>query len=268
MKILILGDMGQLGSALRKNLEQNHEVKGWDIKRSQSEDLRIHGGELLRDIATAEFVVFLAFDVGGSKYLNRYQCTNDFISNNARIMENTFHALNVSGTPFIFASSQMASITRSPYGVLKLLGEKYTKSLGGISARLWNVYGEEPRNEKSHVITDFIHMARDGEIRMLTDGSERRQFLHTDDFCSAVRCVMELYHRVPREVHVSSFEWTPILDVAQIIADKMGAKVIPGKLKDSIQSGEVIEPEGNLLPWWRPAINLRTGIAKIIKATA
>ena len=41
----------------------------------------------------SDFIFFLAFDVGGSRYLKKYQNTFDFISNNMRIMENTFSIL-------------------------------------------------------------------------------------------------------------------------------------------------------------------------------
>ena len=60
--------------------------------------------------------------------------------------------------PVIFASSQMSELNHSSYGMLKLLGEKMTRDIGGVSARFWNVFGYEPDGEKSHVITDFIKM--------------------------------------------------------------------------------------------------------------
>ena len=44
----------------------------------------------------------------------------------------------------------------SPYGVMKRVGEMYTKSLGGLIVHFWNVYGIEKDMEKAHVITDFI----------------------------------------------------------------------------------------------------------------
>jgi nucleoside-diphosphate-sugar epimerase len=49
------------------------------------------------------------------------------------------------------------------------------------------VYGKEHDEEKSHVITDFIKMAKqDGVIKMRTDGTESRQFLYADDACEAL----------------------------------------------------------------------------------
>ena len=105
-------------------------------------------------------------------------------------MEYTFQAIHDSGKPFIFVSSQMANLSFSPYGALKVVGEHYTRALGGIIVKLWNVYGVETDMEKSHVITDFIHKAKNTRcIDMITDGTESRQFLHAED-CS--RCLLTL----------------------------------------------------------------------------
>ena len=70
-------------------------------------------------------------------------------------MKNTFGELRRTKTPFVFASSQMYNMD-NVYGTLKFLGEHYTRILGGLSVRFWNVYGPEEINEKSHVIPDFI----------------------------------------------------------------------------------------------------------------
>jgi hypothetical protein len=72
----------------------------------------------------ADFVFFLAFDVGGSRYLKKYQHTFDFINNNTRLMANTIWTyLNKYKKRFVFASSQMSNMSYSPYGVLKRVGE-------------------------------------------------------------------------------------------------------------------------------------------------
>ena len=60
---------------------------------------------------------------------------------------------------FIFASSQMSNMNYSNYGILKLIGEKISKTTNGLVVKFWNVYGLEKDISKSHVITDFILMA-------------------------------------------------------------------------------------------------------------
>ena len=138
--MLILGSKGQIGSGIEVYLrERNFEVTGFDLQESELEDLRIHNSELLKEsIAKTDFVLFFAFDVGGSKYLESNQNNYEFIDNNLRIMVNTFSELESSQKKFIFASSQMAGMTHSTYGVLKLLGEKMATAIGGRTMRFWN----------------------------------------------------------------------------------------------------------------------------------
>ena len=71
-------------------------------------------------------------------------------------MANAFGLIEKYKKPFVFASSQMSNMSYSPYGVLKRVGELYTKSLGGLIVKFWNVYGIEKDMNKAHVITDFI----------------------------------------------------------------------------------------------------------------
>ena len=47
---------------------------------------QIPNHNLEREVEKADFVFFLAFDVGGSRYLKKYQHTFQFIDNNARLM--------------------------------------------------------------------------------------------------------------------------------------------------------------------------------------
>ena len=67
--------------------------------------------------------------------------TFEFLSNNIRIMENTFTLVKKFKKPFLFASSQMSNMTYSNYGILKNLGEKYSEILDGLVVKFWNVFG-------------------------------------------------------------------------------------------------------------------------------
>ena len=72
MKYLVLGSSGQVGLELCKFLKkEGHEVVEFDIVADESQDLRIPNvlDEIIRDV---DFVMFLAFDVGGSRYLKKY----------------------------------------------------------------------------------------------------------------------------------------------------------------------------------------------------
>ena len=270
MKYLILGSSGQIGTALTQWCDNNEiAYEGFDVTRTPEEDLRIEQNpRLLKALSDSDFVMFLAYDVGGSRYLSSKQNQLEFISNNARLMEYTFQAIHDSGKPFIFVSSQMANLSFSPYGALKVVGEHYTRALGGIIVKLWNVYGVETDMEKSHVIMDFIHKAKDTRcIDMITDGTESRQFLHAED-CS--RCLLTLagkYESIPRdqELHIASGSWNSILEVAQLVASLFpGTTIQPAEAKDEVQQDARIDPNPFIQNYWKPKISLDAGVRRVV----
>lgn len=276
MKILILGSEGQIGKPLAHYTRQKgHSVIEYDIRKSIYEDLRMFEPdrkikwEYLEDcVRGCDFVFFLAWDVGGSKYLSDAESSFSFIHNNVAIMNSTFHMLKKHNKPFVFTSSQMAGMTHSPYGNTKVIGERYTKALGGISIRLWNVYGYEEVTKRSHVITDFVEMGLSGDvIEMRTDGTETRQFLYVEDCCEALFAMVELYDKISRdeELHVSSYSWTSIEEVAKVVSTLCNCSYIKGDLKDDVQMSMQEEPNKNALKYWKPKTSICEGIKCIIK---
>jgi nucleoside-diphosphate-sugar epimerase len=267
-RILVLGSSGQVGGYLCPFLaKQGHEVAGFDIVESPNQDLRITDNELLDDLVRAsDFVYFLAFDVGGSRYLKKYQHTFDFTNNNIRLMSNTFSCLKKHQKPFVFASSQMSNMDYSPYGSQKRLGEHYTELLGGVTVKFWNVYGIEKDLEKSHVITDFILKAKNnGVIDMLTDGTEERQFLYAEDCSEALNVVREKYEELDRDrdIHITNHRWDTILSVADEVVKHFPAEVVPSDKKDEVQKGKRNEPDPYILEFWKPKTTLEQGIGEI-----
>jgi nucleoside-diphosphate-sugar epimerase len=274
MKVAVLGSSGQVGSHLVNYLkERDHVVHGYDIVPGDATDFTI-------DLSTSksftpsslngvDFVYFLAFDVGGSRYLKQYQDTYHFMHNNTSLMSNVFNVLQTTNIPFIFTSSQMANMSYSPYGILKTIGELYTKTLNGLVVKFWNVYGVEHDLEKSHVITDFIIKARDtGKIDMMTDGTEVRQFLHADDCSECLEILAQKYSQIDRskELHVTNFQWHSILEVANMIVQHFPkCKVMPSDNKDTVQQDKRNEPDSYILNYWQPRISLPEGIDSIIK---
>lgn len=271
MKHLILGSSGQIGLSLYKFLLKNNESPiTFDIVDDFAEDLRLKDNRiLLEKIDDADFVHFLAFDVGGSRYLKTYQHTQDFLSNNVRLMEYTFKSLRDSKKPFIFASSQMSNMSYSPYGTLKALGEAYTKSLNGLVVKFWNVYGVEHDPLKTHVITDFLNSAKNTKIiNMLTDGEEQRQFLHAEDCSRCLNTLAYKYEEIPRDknLHITSFDWISIYEIAKIVGEVYPGTIIKrGELKDTVQLDKRNEPDPYIFEYWRPQIKLIDGIRLISK---
>jgi len=189
--------------------------------------------------------------------------------NNVAIMHTVFSCLAETKRPFVFASSQMASMSYSTYGLTKNLAEKLTQTLGGITVKFWNVYGVELDPEKTHVVTDFINKARDtGVIDMRTDGLESRQMLHADDCSRALYVLSERYQDLPRdqEYHVTSFEWHTMLEVAETVAEHFpGTKVLPAATKDDVQRDAKNEPDPFIMRYWQPQIDLEQGISDIVQ---
>ena len=266
MKYLVLGSSGQIGLELCKFIrKEGHKVVEFDIVADKLQDLRIPNvlDELVKDV---DFVMFLAFDVGGSRYLKKYQHTFEFIDNNVRLTLFTFETLKKYNKPFIFASSQMANMSYSPYGVCKSIGEVYAKALNGLTVKFWNVYGPEHDMEKSHVITDFIIKARQGKIEMMTDGTEERQFLHAEDCSRCLLALSEKYNEIDRDsnLHITNFEWNTILEVAEIIKEFIPCEIVPSEEIDSVQMNKRNEPDPYILNFWKPKISIKEGIEKII----
>ena len=275
-KILILGSEGQIGSHLKKFLKKKkYNVLEFDLVRSKKEDLRLNQNKNLIDkIKKTDFIYFLAFDVGGSRYLKKYQNTYEFISNNIKIIENTFEIIKKNNKPFLFASSQMSNMSYSPYGLLKNIGEKYTEILGGLVVKFWNVYGIEKDLKKSHVITDFILMSlKNNKIRMLTDGREKRDFLYAEDCCVGLEKILINFKKIKKNkksVDLTTGKYTSIFNIAKIIQKLLKKKNIkikiePSKNKDSVQLDKRNKPDMFLKKYWRPQFTLEKGIEEIIK---
>ena len=273
MRVTILGSSGQIGAYLTEYLRnKGHEVIEFDKNFDEKHDMtvipniKLHGA-----IHQSDFVFFLAFDVGGSHYLKKYQHTFKFLDNNARMMGSAFEYIQKYNKPFVFASSQMSNMSYSPYGVMKRVGELYTKSLNGLIVKFWNVYGIEKDMEKAHVITDFIVKGFEtGNIDMMTDGTEEREFLYAEDCCEALETVMQEYTAFTSsdELHITSGVSTSILEIArniQSLFKEIGKEVdvSPSPSKDEVQKDARNVPDPYIRKWWEAKTSITDGIKKV-----
>ena len=247
MKVAILGSSGQIGAYLTEYLrKKGHEVIEFDKTNNSTQDLtRIPNYNLHGVIMEADFVFFLAFDVGGSHYLKKYQHTFGFLDNNARMLTNVFGKLSEFKKPFVFASSQMSNMSYSPYGVMKRVGELYTKSLNGFET---------------------------GTINMMTDGTEQREFLYAEDCCEALETVMHQYDDFTSDsdIHITSFTNTTILEIGKIIQGlfrSIDKKVTlnPAQAKDEVQKDARNEANPHIRKWWKAKTSIEDGIEKVFE---
>jgi nucleoside-diphosphate-sugar epimerase len=267
-KYLVLGSSGFLGKNLTSYLRsKSHNVIEFDINNVSDEDLRIYDNTKLRDaISSCDFVFFLAFDVGGSKYLKTCSKNFSFLSNNTKILSNTFSIINEFNRKFIFISSYLTNDLHHSYGLLKYLGEQFTHSLNGLVVRLYNIFGHEDISIRSHVIPDMINQAIKSKMIILnTNGEEKRQFLHVDDCCEGLYIASMNYYKILSECNVfdmTSYEWTSIKNVAKIICSKSNSTLV-------LSSGKAIfnyenSPNKYFLKYWKPQISLEDGISRML----
>jgi len=275
-KILILGSEGQIGSHLCdffKN-KKKYQIIRFDIILGKKFDIRsFNNSNLEKTIIKSDFIFFLAFDVGGSRYLKKYQNSYDFLINNLLILTNTFSLLKKYKKKFIFASSQMSNMDFSPYGTLKRLGEEVTKSLNSVSVKFWNVYGIEKNLEKSHVITDFILMAlKKKKISMLTSGKESREFLYASDCSEGLFTIMNNFYffsKSKKELHLTTGKRIKIIEIAKIIKKLLKKRMLnisiqPAKADDNLQKNKNNLPDKFFRKYWQPKYSITEGIDKII----
>ncbi len=256
---LVIGSEGFIGKPFCEYLKSlGEKVIPFDIKRSRNEDAR----SFKFDFKKIDRVYFLAWDVGGSKYL--YQEKNQLLQLrwNLKLLTNVMSQLETKKTRYLFVSSQLAEEYDTVYGVTKKLGEVWSRLLNSPCVRIWNAYGLiEEQNIKSHVISDFIYQAvKFKKISMLTTGEDWRQFTHIDDICKGFHLALNSDNLKRPIYDLSSFEWVQIKYVAEIICNLTGSTFSSGN-----KSGHsTFSTNMGRLPGWLPTVTLEKGIRRMI----
>lgn len=252
-KNLVLGGDGLIGRALCTRLvSEGQEVTSLDLKTGF--DLR---KDSLEPYSNYNFVWFLAWDVGGSKYLMNPDYRQDILINNVGICQRVFDFLYRTKIGFVFTTSQLSG-SDSAYGVTKMLGEHWTCQLGGKLARLWNVYGWEPPGIRSHVIPDLVMIAlKKKAIQLQTCGQERRQFIFDADCADAL---VHFRDADSNYADITAPPWVTIEEVANEIGRQLNVSVSTGK---TIGYDRIVNPD-KPLAGWHPSITLEEGISIVI----
>lgn len=256
---LVIGSEGFIGKPFCQYLESlGEKVVRFDIKRSKKEDAR----SFKFNFDKIDRVYFLAWEVGGSKYLYKKNTQLDQLGWNLKLLMNVMPQLEKQKVKFMFASSQLSE-EATVYGATKRLGEIWTELIGGVSVRIWNAYGVlEEHNVRSHVISDFVYQAvKFKKIKMLSDGEEWRQFTHVDDLARAFHASLASRDLKRSVYDASSYHWVQIKEVAEIVCKLTGAKFIVGKKKANTPTAFNM----GRLPSWLPAVSLREGIRRMVQ---
>lgn len=258
---LVIGSDGFIGTPFCTFLEAKGEkVIRFDIKRTEKEDAR----SVTLPLKNVDMVYFLAWDVGGSKYLYEPKIQKRQFDWNMSLMKNVFDQLEKAKKPFLFVSSQLSEEVDTVYGVTKRIGEVWTDLLGGKCVRVWNAYGYMERKDvKSHALSDFIYQAlKTKKITMMTNGVEWRQFTHITDLSNAFYMALNSTNLRKTVYDASSYEWVQIIDVANMISEFTGAVVVSGT---KIGHDPIASPNRGRIPGWLPTVELREGIRTMIE---
>jgi nucleoside-diphosphate-sugar epimerase len=256
MRELVLGGDGLIGAALVEALRgRGHAAQSLDAKSGC--DLR-RADDLVARFREFDRVWFLAWDTGGAKYIEDVDRQHEQYKNNCEMSLRVFDALARTKRPFLFTSSQL-TVVPNAYGATKWLAENWAAQLGGKVARLWNTYGWEEPDVRSHVVTDLVlaGLAR-GRVECLTDGRERRRFIYKTD---CVEALIRLFDGPQARAEIAGPEWLSVGQVAEEIARQIGADVRFGEARGT---EHIIDP-ADVLPDWRPRVPLAEGVARVIE---
>lgn len=253
MRELVLGGEGLIGSTLTAALRaRNHHVVSLDLKS---------GHDLRKSFDLAPFeecdrVWFLAWDTGGAKFLEAEDRQHEQYRNNCELSLRIFDALARTKKPFLFSTSQLAGLPNA-YGTTKLMAWHWAAHLGGKVARLWNVYGWEHPDARSHVVTDLVLSGLRGQVKCMTTGEERRLFLYKSD---CVAALLKLFDSQLQTAEIAGPKWLKIREVAEEVARQLKVDVEMGQARGS----EVPIDPTELLPDWQPEVSLADGLSRVI----
>ena len=205
-----------------------------------------------------------AICVGADQYIN---CSTSEIYS----MQSFNEEGGVSESDYVmFATAEHSQ--RTSYATGKLLTEFFMKDavdkglIKGCSIRFANVYSKNEKLSK-HIIPHLItSLFKTGELELLENAKvTQRTFLHNIDSCSAVLALSDTDNALDGTVYnVATDEEISIIDLAKLIADKLGMKLPEIKFKGV----RTADPQRRLLSTdkligrtaWKPVISLSEGL--------
>lgn len=299
MKILLLGN-GLVGNSIQKQLQN---ISYFTVKTVSKKDYDLVDIKVVHEMFKKfkpDLCILAAGAVGGIE--KNLSSPAELIFTNSRIILNVIESLSIFNVRYfinlvpacvypsnlskpavpqdLFSSPMEASSL--PYSTAKIASIvmvnalRAQNNLNYISLISTNVYGNnlEIETHKAHVIPALINKFTDAKlsnlksIKLLGDGTPKREFLHADDLARAVAKVISdnLYQK--NILNVAGGQSTTIKELAHLV------KRITGF------SGEVLfsnnEKNGTLVKLidgselreygWKPVISLEEGIENAFRA--
>ena len=230
--ILITGDMGFIGSHLWQQLNEKHNLIGFDIQNYFQEDIRnkFYLNKIFKE-NNIDIVIHLAALAGvrGSK-----EYSDEYISTNIQGTQNIVDMCKKYNSKLIFFSSssvlggnkdetglieECEYNPKSLYAITKVAGELIVKDSGldSIIIRPFTVYGENGR--KDMVIYRWINQIKsDKPITLYGDGTSKRGYTNVNDIVDGVeRAVDYLKDSKDNDIfHLGGSEIVKLMDLANI----------------------------------------------------
>ena len=297
MTTVIAGSTGLVGSAITRALiGRGQSVIG--INRKVVDLLDRKATFEFINAAKPDLVIDAAAIVGGIGANNNFPV--DFLSKNIQIQSNLMdaaHAANVERFVFLGSSciyprdctqpikeeylmTGPLEQTNSAYAVAKIAGIELIRSYRKQFNRKWislmptNMYGPNDNFDLAtcHVlpalINRFVNAEINGEnlVTLWGTGLAKREFMHVDDFASAVFIAAEKYDD-GLQMNVGTGEDLTIAELATVVAQLSGYK---GEIEwDSSKPDgtprKVLDVTKMKNLGWAPAISLEAGISSTIE---
>jgi GDP-L-fucose synthase len=295
-KVLVLGK-GLIGSAVSEHLKQDNRFEV-EVHGKTSLDLRdSHELQNLLKRTRPEIVVIAAGVVGSIQK----NSSEPYLlgMENSRITLNTIEMCTRLNVPQVLnlvpACVYPSNINRRmrpedlwtgpmevaslPYSTAKILGITLVNAAREQNNSKWvsviatNLYGDDSSIEthKAHVIPELLkkftsaRIEGKASITLMGDGSPVREFLHVDDFASAIRYIITNEYYSDPVVNVSGTSSWTISDLASIMKDvtKFQGEII---FANDGRNGALVKLlDGSRLHsmGWAPEINLPQGVARV-----
>lgn len=248
-KILVLGPLGLVGSAIVRELQ----LQGFQnlLTPTRKELNLLNQSDTLNyfEQTKPKFVFFAAAKVGGILANNTFRA--DFIHQNLTIQCNVFEAAHRSmvekllflGSSCIYPKNASQPLkesylltselepTNEPYAIAKIAGIKTIESFNRQYGTTWsavmptNLYGEFDNfdHRGSHVIPGLIarmHTAKINNEPSFTvwgSGNPRREFMYSEDMAQACLFIMNLDYHIPDIVNIGTGQDISINELANKI---------------------------------------------------
>ena len=297
MTILVLGSNGLAGSAICRNLQANNR-DFIAATRSDVDLLNFKAVDKYFNEIKPDTIIGAAALVGGMAANIKYPV--EFLINNITIQNNTIlsaHNNNVSkyiflGSSCVYPGDSVSPIseaqlltgplekTNEAYAVAKISGLKLIQSFRDEYSKNWvsvmptNLYGPGDNFDinNSHVLAALVRKFYEAvledkkEITLWGSGNPRREFMHADDFASAVIFITDNYNeREP--INIGTGTDISIKELAEVIVKISGFK---GEIKWNMEV-----PDGTYRKMlnvtklnrlgWKSKISLKEGIESTYK---